>query len=172
MYISEFVFLTWFLEQCFISPCIFIFIIWKSAWRRELCTNSCQLSLLIKNMLQGEASYKNGRVTDSSLSHHATGSICVFPYRYLLSFVKKHFEPVIPVEIEMGRWFYYTAVHKKFSFLSLFVSFVPKEWIWKHYENQAERLSGNCSPELRIFNSCTIIISPVTIYASDELIIF
>ena len=78
-------------------------------------------------MLQGEASGKNGRVTDSSLSHHATGSISVFPYRYLLSFVKRHFEPVTPVEIEMGRWFYYTAVHKKFSFLSLFVSFVPKE---------------------------------------------
>ena len=172
MYICELVFLTCFLEQCFISPCIFIFIIWKSAWRRELCTNSCQLSLLIKSMLHGEASYKNGHVTDSSLRHQATGCISVFPYRYLLSFGKRRFEPIIPVEIETGRWFYYTAVHKKFSFLSLFVRFVPKEWIWKHYENQAERLSGNCSPELRIFYSCTIIISPVAIYSSDEFIIF
>ena len=87
MYICELVFLTCFLEQCFISPCIFIFIIWKSAWRRELCTNSCQLSLLIKSMLHGEASYKNGHVTDSSLRHQATGCISVFPYRYtVLSF--------------------------------------------------------------------------------------
>ena len=80
MYICEFVFLTWILEQCFTSPCIFIFIIWKSAWRRELCTNSCHLSLLIKNMLPWEASCKNGRGTGSSLRHHAAGSTSVFPY--------------------------------------------------------------------------------------------
>lgn len=172
MYLCEFVFLMWFLEQCFVSPCLFIFIIWKSAWRRELCTNSCHLSLLIKNMLHRGASYKNGHRTGSSLRHHTTGSISVFPYRYLLSFLKRHFESVIPVEIEMGRWFYYTAVHKKFSFLSHSVRLVPKEWIWKPSENQAERLWGSCSPELRISYSCTIIMSPVTIYASEDLIIF
>ena len=172
MYICEFVFLTWILEQCFISPGIFIFIIWKSAWRRELCTNSCHLNLLIKNMLplRGQLQeWPRDRLISQAPRSWLHLRVSLW---YLLSFLKRHFESVIPAEVEMGCWFYYTAVHKKFSFLSHSVRLVPKEWIWKPSENQAERLWGSCSPELRISYSCIIIMSPVTIHASDDLIIF
>lgn len=115
MYICEFVFPMWFPERRFIAPHIFILVIRKASWRRELCNISCHLSLLIKSMLHWEASCKNSHVTGSSLSRH-TMAVCQYFLICALSVALRHFESVIPVETEAGSWSYNTTTHKTSHF--------------------------------------------------------